>query len=331
MIDPVTGAATAVGAAFTPALSGTAFGFDFNPTVDRIRVVSDTGQNLRLNPDTGAVAAVDGALNPGAPHVVGSAYTNNFAGATTTTLYAIDAATDQLLIQNPPNNGTLAPVGPLGVDTGDDVGFDITANDGVAFATLTIGGTTRPAQDQPGDGGGDPGRGGVRRDAARLRACCRVACRWSRCATAPSWRASTAPRPGRSSAPSPSPACSRRRQLVGIDVRPADGQLYGVGSTSRLYLLNPITGAATPIGPVFPTALSGTSFGVDFNPDGRSPAHRQRRRAEPPHQPEQRRHRGRRHGAQSGRHGRRLPPTSTTSTAPARRCSTTSTRPPTSC
>ena len=53
--------------AFTPALSGTAFGFDFNPTVDRIRVVSDTGQNLRLNPDTGAVAAVDGALNQGRP------------------------------------------------------------------------------------------------------------------------------------------------------------------------------------------------------------------------------------------------------------------------
>ena len=106
-------------------------------------MVSDTGQNLRLNPDTGAVAAVDGALNPGAPHVVGSAYTNNFAGATMTTLYAIDSTTDQLLIQNPPNAGTLVPVGPLGVDTGDDVGFDIAANDGVAFATLTIGGTTR--------------------------------------------------------------------------------------------------------------------------------------------------------------------------------------------
>ena len=108
-------------------------------------MVSDTGQNLRLNPDTGAVAAVDTALNPGAPHVVGSAYTNNFAGATTTTLYAIDATTDQLFIQNPPNDGTLVPVGPLGVDTTDAVGFDISANDGVAFATLTVGGTTRAA------------------------------------------------------------------------------------------------------------------------------------------------------------------------------------------
>src|ERR1041384_839244 len=68
-INPQTGAATQVGSApFTPALSGTEFGFDFNPTVDRIRLVSDTGQNLRLNPDTGAVAATD------TTHVSGAAY-----------------------------------------------------------------------------------------------------------------------------------------------------------------------------------------------------------------------------------------------------------------
>ena len=59
-------------------------------------MVSDTGQNLRLNPDTGAVRRSMRALNPGAPRIVGSAYTNNFAGATAATLYGIDAATDQL-------------------------------------------------------------------------------------------------------------------------------------------------------------------------------------------------------------------------------------------
>ena len=40
-----------MGMAFTPALDGTEFGFDFNPTVDRIRVTSNTGQNLRLHPE----------------------------------------------------------------------------------------------------------------------------------------------------------------------------------------------------------------------------------------------------------------------------------------
>src|SRR5688572_12188184 len=47
-IDYIAGTATPVGTGpFTPALIGTRFGFDFNPTVDRIRIVSDTGQNLR--------------------------------------------------------------------------------------------------------------------------------------------------------------------------------------------------------------------------------------------------------------------------------------------
>ena len=90
-IDPVTGAAVAIGAApFTPALDGTEFGVDFNPQVDRLRVVSNTGQNLRINPDTGAVVPTgpDKPLmfasndrNAGtSPNVVGAAYTNNFAG-----------------------------------------------------------------------------------------------------------------------------------------------------------------------------------------------------------------------------------------------------------
>ena len=33
--------------------------------------------------------------------------------------------------------------------------------------------------------------------------------------------------------------------LMGIDYRPADGQLYGVGSTGRIYTINGTTGAAT--------------------------------------------------------------------------------------
>src|SRR5205085_3110113 len=143
-INPQPGAATQVGSApFTPALSGAEFGIDFNPTVDRIRLVSDTGQNLRLNPDTGAVVGTDSALsfatgdpNEGqTPHVSGAAYTNNFGGATTTTLYDIDYGLDRLVTQNPPNNGTLNTVGALGVDTGKLVGFDIAGNS-TAFAAL---------------------------------------------------------------------------------------------------------------------------------------------------------------------------------------------------
>ncbi len=146
-IDVATGAAAAIGGGpFAPALSGASFGFDFNPTVDRIRATSDARQNLRLHPDTGATAATDGTLayavgDAGAaatPRVVGSAYTNSIAGATTTTLFDIDAGRDFLTIQNPPNNGTLVSVGALGVDVGDSAGFDISAVDGAAYAALQV-------------------------------------------------------------------------------------------------------------------------------------------------------------------------------------------------
>ena len=142
-INLVTGAATQVGTAGAFTLNGTEFGFDFNPTVDRIRVVSNTGQNLRLHPDTGGLAATDGPLNPGTPSVTAAAYTNNFAGATSTTLFDIDTTLDALFIQNPPNNGTLNLVGPLGVDATGTNGFDIAPFSGTAYAALTVGGTSR--------------------------------------------------------------------------------------------------------------------------------------------------------------------------------------------
>lgn len=144
VINPRTGAARQVGATpFIPALAGTGFGFDFNPTVDRIRVTSDADQNLRLNPDDGAVAGVDTNLayapgDPGAgtnPSVTASAYTNSFAGATSTTLFDIDNARHTLVIQNPPNNGTLTTVGALG-STDDAVAFDI-GDGNVGYAVLT--------------------------------------------------------------------------------------------------------------------------------------------------------------------------------------------------
>jgi hypothetical protein len=135
-ISPTTGAAVLVGATGV-ALSGASFGFDFNPTSDRIRVTNDADQNFRLNPDTGASAAIDGNLNPGNPNVIGSAYTNNFSGALTTTLYDIDSVLHSLLIQSPPNNGTLVPVGPLGIDFFGFGGFDISGLTGTAYAALS--------------------------------------------------------------------------------------------------------------------------------------------------------------------------------------------------
>jgi uncharacterized protein DUF4394 len=53
--------------------------------------------------------------------------------------------------------------------------------------------------------------------------------------------------------------------LVGIDFRPANGLLYAVGSSGKIYTIDTATTAATPVSTIS-VALSGKSFGVDFNP-----------------------------------------------------------------
>jgi hypothetical protein len=120
-------------------------GVDFNPVPDRLRVTTAAGADLRVNPASG-LTTTDANLNPGTPQVVGSAYTNSFAGSLTTTLYDIDLAGNSLMIQNPPNNGTLVPVGAgLGIapDSAQDLGFDISPNGNAAFLVARVGGTTR--------------------------------------------------------------------------------------------------------------------------------------------------------------------------------------------
>ncbi|MCX4700901.1 DUF4394 domain-containing protein [Streptomyces sp. NBC_01352] len=146
------------------ALQGAAFGVDFNPAANRLRVISDTGQNLRHNIDDPAGApaagttAVDGTLtNPPVPPattgataagVTGAAYTNNDLSATTaTTLFDVDTVNDQVAVQSPANAGNLAPTGKLGVDAGPDAGFDVYTSrrtgSNTAYGVLAVGGAQR--------------------------------------------------------------------------------------------------------------------------------------------------------------------------------------------
>jgi len=167
VVDDETGAATVVGSPFAVKLEGTQFGVDFNPAVDRIRVVSNTGQNLRLHPDTGAVvdgnATLEGVqtdakltfaagdTNAGkSPIVVGAAYSYNKADPKITTNFALDATTGALVTQGSregvmpavsPNTGQLMTVGALGMAF-TSAAFDIQALSDVAFAALNSDGAT---------------------------------------------------------------------------------------------------------------------------------------------------------------------------------------------
>lgn len=146
-IDTSTGAATRVGNGAGLSLSGSSFGFDFNPVIDRIRVVSDTGVNYVFNPDTGTAVQVTNLFYAGGdpnsgmtPNVTSSAYTNSFAGTTTTQLYGIDTGLD-ILVRQANSAGTLDTVGALGADISDAVGFDISGATGAAFAVTSGDGT----------------------------------------------------------------------------------------------------------------------------------------------------------------------------------------------
>jgi len=144
LVNTSTGAATQVGASAAFAPSGF-LGIDFSPTVDRLRVVSSTALNLRLNPNDGSLVGTDTPLNyvGGAnPNVVALGYTNNFAGAMVTTAYGIDSVFDSLVRLGgvdgvpSPNTGTLTTIGALGVDTTDLAGLDISPG-GTAYALLS--------------------------------------------------------------------------------------------------------------------------------------------------------------------------------------------------
>ncbi len=149
-VNPTTAIAVAEGPAFEAAptaLTGDRIGFDFNPTVDKIRVTSDADDNLRLDPDPGSLLMNDTKLTPANVTVVGSAYTNSSFAAfasrpTTTTLYALDVGSspDRLWVQNPANAGTLVTPVSIGLELGRDAGFDIAGAANVGYVAGTSAG-----------------------------------------------------------------------------------------------------------------------------------------------------------------------------------------------
>lgn len=165
-IDTKSGAATAVGTPVGLPVGASEWGFDFNPTVDRIRVVSDTGFNLRLHPDTGAVVdsdpnqpglQLDGRLAFDAADVnaskpatlVAAGYTYNKDNEKITTNYALDGKLGALVHQGTkegvqpmvsPNTGRLYTVGTLGVGSFGKATLDISDVSNAAYSAITTGG-----------------------------------------------------------------------------------------------------------------------------------------------------------------------------------------------
>ncbi len=315
-VDSAVARATALGAsgsfidgAGMPApIAGTAFGMDFNPVADRLRVNNNGGQNFRMNPNSGAFidgdlggAAgsvtglnMDGAINGGTVTVDDAAYTNNSINTAVTTLYTLDSFSNTLWIQNPPNAGTQTlPVvltlagSPL--DFSAECGLDIplgvnvaalnAAASGDAFAALTVAGVSGLYRVNLATGAATAlGSFGVPvRDLAVT----------PETATADALT-STGTQLARMLLQDPSSAVfvtlngiTAGERLVGIDGRPANGQLMGLGvnptaNTATVYLIDLQIGTATTIGAASsiayvdamgaPVDLPDGSWGFDFNP-----------------------------------------------------------------
>jgi hypothetical protein len=304
-LNPTTGVLTSVGTAITLNL-GTVLnriGFDFNPTVDRIRVTGSNNSNFRLNPNNGAIAATDvnlayattdanAAQTPGVGAV---AYGNSFIGATNTVLYDIDEANSRYTTQDPPNNGTLNSRTALTVNTATalatdlDIYFNPTSRTNGAYLTIATGTTAAPATQLYTldfiTGASMTAVGAVGPTGTLVTD---IAFAISRPATLPAVTGQLvyalagtnlltfdSSNPGLIRTSTGITGMAATQTLVGLDIRPANNSLYALGYdaalaapglNTQIYSLNAMTGVATPIGAAQRLELGTGKVGFDFNP-----------------------------------------------------------------
>lgn len=296
VLDPATGTLSNPVTLSTnlDATAGAEFGVDFNPVPDRLRVVSSEGQNLRINVADGTTN-VDGTLKldrrtattADIEGVTAAAYTMSFKEACRTTLYYINNATGMLMTSADPNAGTVFNVGPLGVaSVGAVNGFEIvtgTAEDGLptntGMAILSSGAgapTLYTVNLATGAATVVGPIGGLSAGEQLLTLTGGIAPSPTKQARGELLGQTASNKLVSFNRGSPSKLCTGPTAvtglggsefLVGIDTRPATGEVYGLTDASRLVVINPDTGAATNLA-TLSTALPASQFffGVDFNP-----------------------------------------------------------------
>ena len=294
-IDPMTGTATlkSVLAAdptdstspFT-ALSGTAFGIDFNPITDRLRVTSDQGQNLRVDVDTGHVIT-DPAISGQTTGYSAIAHNNNVSASCRTRLYAIDAGGGRFVTQSP-NEGTTEGAGGLRLTATATAGFDIYTDEmdkDAAYAGLAVDGDIGMYKIDLGTGEASAVRAKVGPlDAGESMTSFALG---TLPATTPAAQelgelfGVTATSVVSFNRANPEKLCSSasivgldpNETILDVDMQPSTGVLYAltkVGNTGRLHRVDPYGGTLSPAVAIS-VPLSGSAFGTDFSPAGNAP------------------------------------------------------------
>jgi trimeric autotransporter adhesin len=296
IIEPVTGVATRVGsgAPLPMSLDPSGTAIDFNPVVDRLRVVSRNRVNFVLSPQFGSIFAINTPLNyPGqatAPSISTMAYTNSFPGATSTITYVVDDLARALGILEPQAAGSITPViqnSILDQNFQDlDVGYDFATQQNFAYAVTSVNGVNSLLTFDASaavNGSGFVSRGTIPTTAVVSD----IAIKIQGIALPPILGKEVFALGVNNNTlytfDSEFPSVIRTQltiigvpnsQLIaGMDIRPATGQIYILGynrgaSQARLYTVNKMTGVATPVGTTAVTVNLGSTrnIGLDFNP-----------------------------------------------------------------
>jgi hypothetical protein len=258
-------------------LEGTKFDLDFNPVADRLRIVSDARQNLRINVDTGATIT-DGEITKDNSttgfQITGAAYTNSFTSAAVTRLFDIDTQTKTLVTQDA-NNGPIRTQASLGVDATTAIGFDIDAKNNDGYAVLEVGGKKNLYKINL----------SATENAASLISEIAVKENIKSLALKQSGNPSVVAltvgqklvsfnptTPNQLSTPVPIVGLAQGETVVSIDYRPRDGKLYGLSSAGKLYTIDDSSGAVslqstlTEAQTIATGITAGEKFAIDFNP-----------------------------------------------------------------
>lgn len=270
---------------FSPPLTGTNFGVDFNPVVDRLRVIDDTGMSLVVNVDTGDVnrqadigtTGSGSTPTPSGFKMTAAAYTNSITRPVSTRLWDIDTQGDRLFQQNAANNDSqLSGAVTLGVDANDVNGFDIDGANNIGYAALSVGGSTAlytinlAATANAATRVASLGNGSVAIKGLTLKTKTTVAYALTNDGKLLRFLPSN---PGAADATKAIAisGLASGETVLGVDFRPANNTLYGITSNSRIITINKTTGAATvggslnlslPVG----DANNPVVYSVDFNP-----------------------------------------------------------------
>lgn len=222
-------------------------GANFNPLTGLMQIVTGDGENFLLNVKSGLVLTGKG-FNAG---LTGAGFSDSFKGGGKIKFAGLDGLHGKLFLKGSPNGGDLGSPIPLGFDAKGVAGFDIDATNQSGYALLKLsdawkvvklklgGEANSPADilgNLPGLGSGDaPSAMALLQPLVQVFGLTHNNQLLSFLPSDPSTILNTLPVQGLLSG----------EKLLGIDMRPADGQMYGLTDLGRLLKIDTLTGGTT--------------------------------------------------------------------------------------